>query len=511
MGPVAGDATGDGGTLTSMGKSEDEDPYEKHRRLKTEFHQAYNDYDDAWHKIFGWKTGEAEHAKESSNHPEHWELYHRAAERMGAASNRLADHEASMTGGPVFSIRSRIRRDATNQSLHRCPGCRVNMAKAEKPPENTKVEGAQPLVWHDLATHEVGGPGVKDDFIVGHGAYNIYPHMGKHLLTYTELPVSHGGRLSDEAYRQHHRSRDLGIHASREDARTAAAHHHIIQHYQLKPHEVKAAKKAWPEGVRRFEGKHPDMVRADLDRAIGAMSKAEKPPENTKEAGAKKDAQKRAPFGKDQPSVKDGGEDQSIMDAKVEGALVNAGFEHVTGKLSPQAIGLRFLAYHLKRHQNAKNKADFTRKPLSDKEEKPDPSKKTIVKARVDEGLTPDQKIEARERRQNRSSLDPGRERVYEGKAYSVMTGWPEEHGEEAKGFAPGTTQGVPVDPLSLRRPEPSRSRYRRYALSVIEPKLPGGKTSADQGGIPGERIRHDASSSRGCQRRRAGLNVEDH
>ena len=78
----------------------------------------------------------------------------------------------------------------------------------------------------------------------------------------------------------------LSGHDSLDEAKAAAHQHnlqrtlkrHVIRHYGLKPHEVKAVEAAWPgEGVKRFHGQHPDMVRHEVDRALGAIEKAKDP------------------------------------------------------------------------------------------------------------------------------------------------------------------------------------------------------------------------------------------
>jgi len=153
----------------------------------------------------------------------------------------------------------------------------------------------------------------------------------------------------------------------------------LNESFGLYPDRLKGSPK--PKLPKGHDRRHPKYIGTNTGGIPGeGLGKAEKP-ENSKETNTKKDADQRKPFEK--PSMKDGGEDQSIMDANVEGAMQAMGFGHVTGRISPNAMALRHLAYKLKVYQNRQNKEAFTRKPLGKDDPKPEPQKKTIVKSKL--------------------------------------------------------------------------------------------------------------------------------
>jgi hypothetical protein len=106
-----------------------------------------------------------------------------------------------------------------------------------------------------------------------HGEYRMthsYGVKAKGQAAYEHDPGSENHQLwyEPKTEKEHHWSRSLGEFPSKEAAIQHAHGDHVARHYGLSPNDVTAANTAWPgQGLSRFAGIHPDMVRSELNRA----------------------------------------------------------------------------------------------------------------------------------------------------------------------------------------------------------------------------------------------------
>jgi hypothetical protein len=118
----------------------------------------------------------------------------------------------------------------------------------------------------------------SDDGQTSHLAeYNLFDHgtfgRGNDELNYTKWqPGGHWryGAPTRVPVQHHHMPlKDT------DNGKQVAEAHHIQQHYGLTDEEVSAVNQAWPhQGVHKFKGAHPDMVHAEIARAMGHVKKA---------------------------------------------------------------------------------------------------------------------------------------------------------------------------------------------------------------------------------------------
>jgi hypothetical protein len=156
------------------------------------------------------------------------------------------------------------------------PTIRKSLEKAKRKPP---TEPAKPINWltseqgHDIEGHTSHGnyallhrhfSDVGDKVTEGWRAYHMPAHKGDNYNMIAGQIDTDGGV-----------DRSI-VHPTKDSAIAAAEHHHAIKHYNLSNADRKAINQAWPDqGPRRFIGQHPDMVRAEIDRAKGHFEKAE--------------------------------------------------------------------------------------------------------------------------------------------------------------------------------------------------------------------------------------------